>query len=294
MPTHVLQMLEAERRRQFAGLAGTRLDGVLPVRQALVDAALAQAPRWPSPIETVRIRIAAGNRIHVAATVRLLGFKTRLGVSLRLAPALDDGQVRLFLEDRSLVSSALSWLGPLLGRLPHGISLQGNQILVDVRAAAARQGFGDLAALLSAASFETEEGVLWINARVDVPDAAPGAGVDDRSAAGEAAPAGTAADVAQAPRARRAPLPFGADDLVTWLTGLRVDADVRVDERLANALVAAAHADAGARAGESGSAAEALAAAVRRPVLRFEAGAVRVSAGADLRPQADAAGPRNA
>jgi hypothetical protein len=69
------------------------------------------------------------------------------------------------------------------------------------------------------------------------------------------------------------------------LTGARVDVDVRVSERLANELVGAAHADAHTRAAAASGAPAVLGQSLRRPVLRFEQGTVRLTAGADLQPQ---------
>jgi hypothetical protein len=196
--------------------------------------------------------------------------------------------VRLFLDDRSFVSSAVSWLGPLLGRLPGGVTRR-QSIVVDVQQFASRLGVQDVAALLSAASFHSDEGVLWINARADVPEGGPASGPDrEQPARGGAPPrrqdVGEAADRAAAATRE---LPFTLDELAAWLTGARVDADVRVSERLANEL-AAAHADAQARAAAASGAPAVLGHSVQRPVLRFEQGTVRLSVGADLQPQSPA------
>jgi hypothetical protein len=290
--THVMEMVEAERARGFEGLAGSRVEGLVPVRQALVDAVLAQVPRWPAPVEALAVRIGDANRIHVSAAIRVLGFRTRVRLALRLAPALENGRIRLFLDDRSFMSSAVSWLGPLLGQLPGGVILHGNQITVDVQQFASRLGVADVAALLSAASFHSDEGVLWINARGDVPEGRAGERPAAESSPREAVPRaseGAAEAAARAASATRE-LPFTLDQLAAWLTGARVDVDVRLSERLANELVGAAHADAHTRAAAASGAPAVLGQSLRRPVLRFEQGTVRLTAGADLQPQSPAAG----
>jgi hypothetical protein len=285
-----MEMVEAERALGFEGLAGSRVEALVPVRQALVDAVLAQVPRWPAPVEGLAVRIGEGNRIHVSAAIRVLGFKTRVRLPLRLAPALENGSVRLFLDDRSFLSSAISWLGPLLGRLPGGVTFDGNQVVVDVQQFASRLGVQDVAALLSAASFHSDEGVLWINARADVREGRTGerspTGSSPREAAHRAP--GDVGEAADRAAAATRELPFTLDELAAWLTGARVDADVRVSERLANELVAAAHADAQARAAAASGAPAVLGHSVQRPVLRFEQGTVRLSVGADLQPQSPA------
>jgi hypothetical protein len=282
--THVMQRVGAERSRGFAGLAGSRVDGLLPVRQALVDAVLARVPRWPAPVEGLEVHIEAGNRIHVSAAIRVLGFRTRVRLPLRLVPAMENGYVRLVMEGRSFVTSAVSWVGPMLGQLPAGIRLEGQHIVVDVRQFADRLGAADLAALLVSASFRSEDGVLWIDARAAVPDdvAAPEPeaveGEPETVAAESAATEGQTADAAAPARE----VPFTIDEVAAWLAGARVDADVRVSERLANDLAAAAHRDAQTQAAARNDGLGVLARAVRRPVLRFEAGALRLSGGADV------------
>jgi len=262
-----MQMLDAERARGFEGLAGSAAEVTIPIRQALIDAALLQVTRWPAPLEALGLGIGSGNILEVAAAIKVFGFGKHVRLRLRIAPAVEDGILRLFLDDRSLASNAIAFLGPLLGQLPGGVTLEGRQIVLDITRLAADQGFDDLVHMLSSASFEAEEGILWITARVDVT-----------SRAGAAASP-------QRPATTPAPLPFQVDDLIAWLRGMRIEADVRADERLANDLLAAAHADAHTAATTGPrTAAAAVAASLRRPTVQFEQGAIRLTIGADVQP----------
>lgn len=267
-------LLEAERARHFAGLAGSRVDATVPLRQAVIDAALSAVRRWPPPLDGLAVRIAAANVIHVEAVVGVLGFAKTMRLRLRLAPAIEHGIVSLLLDDGSLLASALAWIAPLLGKLPGGVTLEGRRIVVDLQRLADQQGFGDLARMVSSATLTSDDGVLWISARLEVP--ATGGPASGRLPSGATAPASSR------------PSPFSAEDVLEWLRGAHLDADVRVDERLANELIAAAHAEAQARAtAATDAAAAAVARAVTRPVVHFEQGALRLTARAALEASRD-------
>jgi hypothetical protein len=256
--THVLAVLEAERELGFDGLAGSWIDARLPLRQAALDAALAQVARWPSAVEGVAVEIGEGNWLTVTATVRVFGFRTPVRLPVRLAPSMDDGLVRLVISDGSLVGSAIALLGPLLGKLPDGLTLEGRQIVVDVRRLGASAGLGDLASMLSTATFESTPGVLWILVKVVAPASAPPM------------------------RQSSANVPFHIDlaSVRVWLQGSRVDVDLRMNERLANDLLTALHADLQLPSGDDRR--DIMTSALHPPVVRFESGAVRLSATASL------------
>lgn len=271
--THLMDALESERARHFAGLAGSWLDVTLPVRQAMVDAALAQVRDWPGPLEALGVGIGSDNTLHITAAIKVFGFRKQMHLRVRIAPAMDDGVVHLFLDDRSLGSSAVAWLGPLFGKLPEGVTLHGRQISVHVHQLTAQQGLAALARLLTTASFRSEDGILWIDARAEVPESTGLADVPPRLPAGHA----------------QHPL-FTVDELLEWLRGTRADADVRIDERLANALLSAAHADAHdrARAGSAPTDPAAVAAgALQRADVRFEQGAMRLTLSGNLDPPSE-------
>lgn len=266
-------ILESERTHRFQGLLGSSLDIVLPVRQAALDAALAQVPEWPTPLEGLTVRIAADNLIHVGARVRIIGFSTTVRLQLRLDPTIDRGIMRLSIDDGSLAGRAASLIGPLLKQLPRGVTLDGKRVVVDTREFAAQQGVEDLASMLSSATLRSDEGVLWVEARVEVHE-----GIATASARAERPGSG----------ARR--LPFSVPDLLGWLRGTRVDADIRFVERLVNEVLVTAFADIVSRASSaSGSLADPapqagadevigiVTRALTPPRVTFEDGAMRVT-----------------
>jgi hypothetical protein len=256
-PAHVFGVLAAERAR-----AGSQVQVTVPLRQAALDAALAQVV-WPAPVEALAVEIGDANRLHVTAAVRVLGFRTEVRLQLRIAPTMEDGIVRIAIDDGSLLASAVALLGPLLGRLPAGVTLQGRQISIDVPRLAAQQGVEDLAGMVSTATFDTSPGVLWMSVHAAAP--APRPAATQQRVHEQHLTTLPAIDPAQ---------------LLAWLRGASVDVDVHMDERLANELLAALHAAAQVPSGDPVR--DAFIRAVQKPLVRFEAGTVRVSANAAL------------
>lgn len=260
----MLEVLEAERGRGFNGLAGSRIAATVPLRQAWLDAALARVRAWPSALESLAVEIGEANRLHLTAVVRVLGFRTPVRLQLRLAPTMEDGIVRLVIDDGSMMASAVALLGPLLGQMPEGIVLRGRDLQIDVRRLAAQQGVGDLASMVSTVTFDSSRGVLWVAIHAAAPASEP---ADPRGRA--RATQGTA-------------LPFDLAEVRAWLQGARVDVDVQMDERLANDLLAALHAEARTPTGDALR--DTVAHALQRPVVRFGEGVLRLSATAALDP----------
>lgn len=252
--------LAAERRRGYEGLAGSNVQVVLPLRQAVVNQITSTA-RWPRPIETLAVRIAAANVLAVAAQVRVFGFVTPLGVRVRVSPAIEDGILRLEIDDASFVGRAVSWLGPLLARMPVGVRLRGARIEVDMRQVAADHGLADIASMVIPESCTTSDGVVWFTVRVQPPTTVP---------------------FANGPSRPPSPPPIDPDQLVAWLEGARVHGEIRIDERLANELVAVAHAGLRDATLDNPVQAALVGAFTESPSVRFEAGALVVSVAGEV------------
>jgi hypothetical protein len=261
---HVRAVLDAERAAGFQGLDGSTVKATLPVRQAVVDAAIGSIRDWPSGLAGVTVEIGDANRLFVTVRARVFGFSTPIRLQLRLAPSMQDGIVHLFIDDGSLMASPVALLGPLLGSLPDGVTLQGRQITIDVPRVAVQQGVDDLACMLSGATFESSRGVVWVTLHAAAPVPAP---IPSRETAHSPSRRPGAVDVAT---------------LRTWLEGSQVDVDLRLDERLANDLVTALHADAQVRTGDDLR--DTVTHALRPPSVRFESGAVRLQASVALDP----------
>lgn len=223
-----------EREAGLARLAGSRVIGVIPLREELIDEILAMW-RPPSAVEDLMIRLLPGNRILVRAVVRLFGFRKAIELTMRLAPALEPGPARrlyLFHAGRSLLSNVLGFAGPLL---PPWLVVNDGGFVVDVDALAARAGVDDIVHHVGSVAFDGQAGVLWVNFEAHVTPGAPRA-----SNAGANAPATRSGPARQ----------LDPERVIRLLEGARLEARLRVEESLVNEMLDSLTADGGA-AGES-------------------------------------------
>lgn len=275
MSSHWFTLVAGERAAGLRRLAGSRVSGVLPVREALIDHVLA---RWrpPAPVEAVRIRLLAGNLLSVRVAVRVFGFRKTFELALRIAPALEPGPPRrlyLFHADRSLLSNALGFAGPVL---PAWLSTTDSGFVADLDALASRAGAADVLQHLGRVAFDGQAGVLWINFEAHVAPVEPPAvpSTPPPPASGAASPARG--------------LEAGA--LARLMEGARVQGRLRVEESLLNEAIATALADGGRAAdAEAGGAGDAPRTNWREivhlgavPQVTFESGAVVVDATVEI------------
>jgi hypothetical protein len=128
----------------FQDVAGTRLSARLPVSGALLNPNIADARRGTSaPVRSVRVRPLAGERFEAAVTTSM-PFLPPLTVHLAV-----DQQPRFpaspflvlrwsFLGGLGVIASRFA--GALESKLPPGIRLDGDRIVIDVAAIARRFG----------------------------------------------------------------------------------------------------------------------------------------------------------
>ena len=255
MSSRFEEIWNVERSQGLRRLTGSRVSGVVPIRQALVDRVLA---RWrrSALLEDLHVRLLASRRLHVSAHVRIFGFRKHVDATLKLPPAVDfHGRPSLRLEfvERSALALAASFAGPLLGRLPAGISLTDSAVTLDLPELLARTGAADLLPHAKALAFETEDGVVWLNVEIEI---AP--------TAGNVSPAWRTPTAI----ARR---DSGAVDMIPMLAGTRLAVDVRAHESLVTEIVSAALTDAAERGDAPSSTGGALMTEFFAPPrLRFE------------------------
>jgi len=210
------------RRERAAGLrrlSGTRISGVVPIRDRLIEWLIATR-RLPAALEDLRVRLHAGNHLTVVAGVRVFGFRKRLELTLRLAPAIETSPPRrlhLFFVDRSLLASAMSLAGPFL---PDWVRRHDGGLALDLDRLAAAGGVEDLLPHATAVAFEGHEGVLWVNFEIDV---ASQDGAARKASLPQSGPA-------RAESGRGLPVA----DLAPLMAGARLAIRVRAEESLVN------------------------------------------------------------
>jgi hypothetical protein len=238
MRSQLGELWNRERASGFTGLSGSRVSGVVPVRQALVDHFVSQ---WRSPhgLENLQIRLLPSNMVYVSADVRVFGFRKHVDLTVKVAQAVDFQHrptLRLLFAERSALAFAATLAAPLLGRLPQGVSIANEMIVIDLADLLASRGAGDLLRPVRALAIEGQEGVIWLNVDIEIdPAGAPRAPLVERPS--------------RAPRSSGQRLM----DVIPTLDGTRLDVQLHVRESLATEAIAAALADANGEPRESAS-----------------------------------------
>ena len=233
MTSNIVQILQQERARGLSSLTGSRLSASIPVREAFLNATVARLIARQSTVEALHVGILPANRLDVTATARVLGFRKSVSVGLYAQPLIDatTGWTGTFaFAERSLVSWLIGMAGPLAGALPPGVTLSDNGIAVELPPLLSKFAAGDLIPHLSRITFETEPGILWVSAALEIVEAA----------------ATTAAASTGAARPLAAGEVPTLEELQAAFTGAMADLHLRIAAPLANALLAGALDDAAA------------------------------------------------
>jgi hypothetical protein len=265
VPVNWAEIVGHVRADGWRAIAGSHLEVQVPVRQPLLDYLL-EGVTWPKGVRRVRVTLHEENHLSARVTVSLFGFAREFELKLRLASALDERRLIVFIENQALLAAALAVIGPAL-KLPPGVTIDGARIVVDLEEAASSRHAGDVVAQLETATFETRDGALWVNAVVHVHavDAVP---------------------VVPSDSVPRLPISLPAEDvLVGLLRGARAEWRLRVAESLANQLlrtaVAAVRDSASASATDT-AAWRPLLDALRSLEVRFEDGVAVFSGSAAI------------
>jgi hypothetical protein len=193
----------------------------------------------------------------VSTQVRVFGFRKHLEATLKLPPAVNFHErptVRLEFLERSALALAASFAGPFLGRLPAGISLTDNAVIIDLRELLSRAGAADWLPHVKALAFESDAGVVWLNVAIEI---APPAEDAPRS-------------MQRVPPTHTSHSAPTAGEVIPLLAGTRLAIEVRAHESLMTEIIGAALADAGQRAsGPPSTGAAAIAPFIASPRIRF-------------------------
>jgi hypothetical protein len=263
MTSNIVLILQEERARGLASLVGSRLSVSIPVREEFLNALLARVLARQSTIEALHVGMLPANRLDVTATARVLGFRKAVRLGLHVQPLIDatTGWTGTFaFAERSLVSWLIGMAGPLTGALPAGVTLSDNGIAVELPPLVANAGAGDLMPHLARITFETEPGIMWVSAAIEVVEAG--------------APAPPPSGEVRPPAPGKVPT---LEELQAAFTGAMADLHLRIAAPLANALLAAALDDAAAAAPPERPSPNPIAHVrpwIERQLLSFEDGAM--------------------
>jgi hypothetical protein len=115
----------------FSDLTGLTVDASIPVPEQIVNEIIEAALRGNKNIHECRVSIGGQNKVSVNLKTPL--WLWPLNIKLKLETSIDftsSPKARAVLENNVLLGK----LGALFKLLPDGINIQGNQVIVDVRA----------------------------------------------------------------------------------------------------------------------------------------------------------------
>lgn len=165
MLNDILRQLKTTR---FRDLAGSHVTAVVPVSESLVNGLIATSLPANAPVRSVSIHPGAadGFSVRIVPKAALIPPVT-LKLTIESQPQLPGSPV---LTLRMVTFAGFFGLagGVAAGLLPPGIRLEGERILVDLRALAAARGAGEVFDYLESLQVHTDEGrvVLHVDATV--------------------------------------------------------------------------------------------------------------------------------
>jgi hypothetical protein len=154
MNPDLIRIVEDLRRDGFAELAGSRVEANLSVPQSVVNRALAVvADGMRERITSLSVRIEDGDRFHVdLALAQRFVPQIAIEVFIERQPDMP-GSPDLVLRWRTRVPGLAALARPVIAflnpRLPPGVRIDGDLVLVDLRPLFARAGAADLIPLLT-------------------------------------------------------------------------------------------------------------------------------------------------
>lgn len=172
MPTNpFLEILNHLQSTGFKDVAGTRLSGTIPLSERLINEVVAASIPRGGHVREAHVRPEPGGRlsVRVAPRAALLPSLT-LKLQIERQPEFPGNPVLVLRMAKmggllGMASAAL----PIAGMLPPGVRLDGERILVDIRAMAAQRGFADLLAHVKQLNITTDAGrvLVQVDAGVD-------------------------------------------------------------------------------------------------------------------------------
>jgi hypothetical protein len=166
-----LELLAGLERQGFTDLAGSTGEGAIRVSEGLLNGIIAEQLRGSAAIREVHAAPRAGDRLGVRLVMAKPSFLPPLvlDVSIDKQPSLpDDPVLGLTLSG---MGGLLRFAGPAAGFLnvlPPGVRMEGDRVLVDLRAVLAPHGLTSVLDYVQDVRVTTEEGRLVVSFNVRV------------------------------------------------------------------------------------------------------------------------------
>jgi hypothetical protein len=157
----------------FSGLSGSELSGTVRLSDALLNTAIAIALPPDGIVRTVIVRSYENNRLDAKVTLARPSFLPPLTVQLAVDRQPDlPGNPLLALRLIGGAGSLLKLTSSFVRRaaaLPPGISIEGDRVLVDIRAVLQARGQAAFLEFAKQVSVTTEDGGLAVFVQARVP-----------------------------------------------------------------------------------------------------------------------------
>jgi hypothetical protein len=158
------------RDAKFRDLSGARVSASVPVSERLLNEIVRATMPRNLPVRDVFVHPEAGNRFSVRISPKA-AFLPQLTLRLEIErqpqfPASPELVLRMATMGGLLGLAGAAF--PIAGMLPPGVRLEGERIVVDLKALAHREGVVDLLGLVRELEITTEEGRVLIFADTSV------------------------------------------------------------------------------------------------------------------------------
>lgn len=170
----IARLLAEQKARQFADFAGTHVEGEIPLRQGLMNEAVAGVLAGrilPMGLRGVRVMVTTGNRIILDLQHGNFFLPKRVELVFPGQAILSqDPVLRVGLRVGGVAGLLTGLVGALFpGKLPDGVSLGGDHVAIDTRRLLASRNLAEYGPLLQSLRFQSDTGTLCIGFTVVVP-----------------------------------------------------------------------------------------------------------------------------
>ncbi|HEX5473919.1 MAG TPA: hypothetical protein VFX12_04575 [Vicinamibacterales bacterium] len=177
MDARLLDILTQQQAARFAGLAGSDVRATLRVAPDLLNQAIAAGLPADGPFRTIVVRPQAGDRLIVRLTLARPSFLPPIAVTLAIdrQPRLPDDPVLGF-QAVGGMGGLMRLAAPLIGgavTLPPGVRLDGDRLLVDLRAMLQQHGQAALLDLAQELRVTATDDALVMSFIARVPASTP-------------------------------------------------------------------------------------------------------------------------
>jgi hypothetical protein len=160
----LVRILEQLRATRFTDLNGARIAASIPISERVLNELVAVSVPPSAPVRDVTIRPQAGDRFAVRARLTRFDFLPAINLTVvieRQAELPDSPLVLRLLSVPGLIAM-VGAAASIASKLPPGIRMDKDCVLVDLKTLAERQGYADLLQLIRSVRVRTDDGRMIV------------------------------------------------------------------------------------------------------------------------------------